>query len=92
MQIKQVKPKLVALRDHSKLEALKELIRDAPVQPEIVVGDAGAVEAAVHPDAEAVITGMPSHACVGQKLFTCYNRMVFPPTVHTVHVLMSAAS
>lgn len=57
-QIKQVRPKLVAIRDGSKVNELKELIRDAPEQPEIVVGDAGAVEVAVHPDAEAVITGI----------------------------------
>lgn len=52
-----MQPKLVALRDASKVEELKELLRGAPVQPEIVVGDEGAVEVAVHPDAEAVITG-----------------------------------
>ncbi len=58
-QVRQVQPKLVALRDNSKVAELKELLRGAPVQPEIVVGDAGAVEVAVHPDAEAVITGGP---------------------------------
>ena len=57
MQVRQVRPRLVAVRDGSKVEQLKELLHGAPVQPEIAVGDQGAVEVAVHPDAEAVITG-----------------------------------
>jgi hypothetical protein len=40
------------------VEALKELIKGAGKQPEIVVGDAGMIEVASHPDAQAVITGI----------------------------------
>ncbi len=54
--MRQFKPKLVAIRDASKVGELKERLKGAHM-PEIVVGDAGAVECAQHPDAEAVITG-----------------------------------
>jgi 1-deoxy-D-xylulose-5-phosphate reductoisomerase len=35
---------MVAIKDASKVAALKELIKDVPVQPDILVGDEGAVE------------------------------------------------
>lgn len=57
-QIKQFKPKMVALKNASKLNDLKELIKDAEVQPELLVGDEGAIEVARHPEAEAVVTGI----------------------------------
>ena len=38
------KPKLVAIRDASKVPQLRELIADVSPQPEILVGDEGAVE------------------------------------------------
>jgi 1-deoxy-D-xylulose 5-phosphate reductoisomerase len=69
--VRQFKPKLVALRDGSKADELRERLKGGEV-PEIVVGDAGAVECAVHPDADAVVTGAPwgadsspavEHAC-----------------------------
>ena len=47
----------MALRDGSKVDELRERL-GSDVKPEIVVGDAGAVECAQHPDAEAVITGV----------------------------------
>ena len=40
------------------MDELKELIKDVPRQPEIVFGDEGINEVAVHPEAEAVITGI----------------------------------
>ena len=43
-QVRQFKPSLVAIRDASKVAELKELIKDVSPQPEIMVGDAGAVE------------------------------------------------
>lgn len=58
MQIRQFKPKMVAIRDASKVAELKEAIRDVEQQPEILVGDEGAVEVARHPDIEAVVTGI----------------------------------
>ena len=57
-QVQQFKPKLVALRDGSKADELRERLKGSDV-PEIVLGDAGAVECAVHPDADAVVTGAP---------------------------------
>jgi 1-deoxy-D-xylulose-5-phosphate reductoisomerase len=56
-QVRQFKPKLVALRDGSKADELRERLKGSEV-PEIVIGDAGAVECAVHPDADAVVTGI----------------------------------
>jgi 1-deoxy-D-xylulose 5-phosphate reductoisomerase len=44
LQIRQFKPKLVAIRDASKVKQLQELIKDVSPQPEILVGDEGAVE------------------------------------------------
>ena len=48
----------MSLQDGSQAESLRELIRDVPRQPEIVSGDAGILEVASHPDAEAVVTGI----------------------------------
>ena len=57
-----------------KLAEFKELIRDVARQPEVLVGDEGAVEVARHPDIDAVVTGI-----VGVRLcspwlhhITCY--------------------
>ena len=58
MQVREFQPKMVAIRDASKLEELKEAIRDVPTQPEILVGDEGAIEVARHSDVDAVVTGI----------------------------------
>lgn len=78
MQIRQFKPKMVALKDGSKLALLKELIKDVQEQPEILVGDEGAVEVARHPDAESVVTGivgcaglLPTVAAIKAKKDIC---------------------
>ncbi|KAJ9513076.1 hypothetical protein QJQ45_029430 [Haematococcus lacustris] len=57
-QVRQFKPKMVAIKDGSKLAALKEAIKDLPEQPELLVGDEGAVEVAGHKDADSVVTGI----------------------------------
>ncbi|KAF8060091.1 hypothetical protein HT031_005030 [Scenedesmus sp. PABB004] len=57
-QVRQFKPKLVAIRDAGKVAELRELIKDVSPQPEILVGDEGAVEVARHPECEAVVTGI----------------------------------
>jgi 1-deoxy-D-xylulose-5-phosphate reductoisomerase len=57
-QVRKFSPKMVALKDASKLAEFKEMIKGCPVMPEILVGDEGAVEVARHPDAEAVVTGI----------------------------------
>ena len=41
-----------------KLEEFRELTKDVPRQPEVLVGDEGAVEVARHPDIDAVVTGI----------------------------------
>ncbi|GAB4820502.1 hypothetical protein N2152v2_007548 [Parachlorella kessleri] len=64
-QIRQFKPKLVAIRDGSKVAQLREAIRDVQAQPEILVGDEGAVEVARHPDVDAVVTGIVG--CAGLR-------------------------
>lgn len=49
----------MAIKDAGRVKDLKELIKDVPQQPEILVGDEGAVEVARHPEVDAVITGQP---------------------------------
>lgn len=56
-------------RSDKRLPELKELIKDVPRQPEIVMGDSGINEVATHPDAEAVITGIVG--CAGQCQRPC---------------------
>lgn len=43
-QIRKFKPKMVAIKDDGKVKQLQELIKDVDQQPEILVGDEGAVE------------------------------------------------
>lgn len=64
-QIKQFQPKLVGISDGDDVNALKELIKDAPSQPEIVVGVDGQCAVASHADIEAVVTGIVG--CAGLK-------------------------
>ena len=54
--MREFRPQLVAIRD-DRVAELKELLKGAPVQPEIVVGAAGIVEVAAHRDADSVVTG-----------------------------------
>jgi 1-deoxy-D-xylulose-5-phosphate reductoisomerase len=75
--VRQFKPKLVALRDGSKADELRERLK-GEAMPEIVIGDAGAVECAVHPDADAVVTGGSGHegsaapkACLQRGIIAC---------------------
>ena len=77
-KIRQFKPKLVAIRDGSKVAQLKELIRGVSPQPEILVGDEGACAAASHPEADAVVTGivgcaglLPTVAAIKAKKDIC---------------------
>ena len=65
-QVRQFQPAVVAIRDAEKVAELKELIRDVPRQPEILVGEEGAIEVARHPDIDAVVTGIVGeHPCQG---------------------------
>lgn len=64
-QVKQFKPKMVAIKDASKVKELKEALSGLDYTPEILVGDEGAIEVARHPDCEAVVTGIVG--CAGLK-------------------------
>ena len=57
-QVREFRPKAVAIRDASKAAELKEAIQGVQPQPEILVGEEGAIEVARHPDADAVVTGI----------------------------------
>lgn len=57
---------MVAIRDASKLEELKEAIKGVERQPEILVGEEGTIEVAHHPEVDAVVTGI-----VGASLPCC---------------------
>jgi 1-deoxy-D-xylulose-5-phosphate reductoisomerase len=64
-QILQFQPQIVAIQSGDKVAALKELIKNSPRQPEIVVGVEGQCAVASHPDIEAVVTGIVG--CAGLK-------------------------
>lgn len=57
-QVKKFQPKLVAISSAEDVPALKELIKDAPSQPEIMIGVEGQCAVASHSDIEAVVTGI----------------------------------
>jgi 1-deoxy-D-xylulose-5-phosphate reductoisomerase len=57
-QVRQFQPQIVGLAAADKLAAFKDLIKDVPRQPEIVVGPEGTVAAATAADADAVVTGI----------------------------------
>lgn len=64
-QIKQFRPKVVAIQSADNVAALKEAIADCDTQPEILVGMEGQCAVAAHPDIEAVVTGIVG--CAGLK-------------------------
>jgi 1-deoxy-D-xylulose-5-phosphate reductoisomerase len=64
-QIKKFQPKLVAISSAENVEPLKDLIKDVPRQPEIMVGVEGQCAVASHPEIEAVVTGIVG--CAGLK-------------------------
>uniref|UniRef100_A0A7N0VFA2 1-deoxy-D-xylulose-5-phosphate reductoisomerase n=1 Tax=Kalanchoe fedtschenkoi TaxID=63787 RepID=A0A7N0VFA2_KALFE len=64
-QVKTFRPQLVAIRNESLIDELKEALADADYEPEIVAGENGVVEVARHPDAVTVVTGIVG--CAGLK-------------------------
>ncbi|CAL4964648.1 unnamed protein product [Urochloa decumbens] len=64
-QVKTFKPKLVAVRNESLVDELKEAIADCEEKPEIIPGEQGIIEVARHPDAVTVVTGIVG--CAGLK-------------------------
>ncbi|CAK9138617.1 unnamed protein product [Ilex paraguariensis] len=64
-QVKTFKPQLVAVRNESLVDELKEALVDAEHKPEIIPGEQGVIEVARHPDAVTVVTGIVG--CAGLK-------------------------
>ncbi|KAF6165572.1 hypothetical protein GIB67_022743 [Kingdonia uniflora] len=64
-QVKTFRPQLVAVRNESLVNELKEALADADYKPEIIVGEQGVIEVARHPDAVTVVTGIVG--CAGLK-------------------------
>ncbi|KAL5723702.1 1-deoxy-D-xylulose-5-phosphate reductoisomerase [Ranunculus cassubicifolius] len=64
-QVKTFRPQLVAVRNESLINELKEALADCDYKPEIVAGEQGVVEVARHPDAVTVVTGIVG--CAGLK-------------------------
>ncbi|CAD7694911.1 unnamed protein product [Ostreobium quekettii] len=63
--VREFKPELVAIRNPTLVETLKELIKDVHPQPEVYAGEEGVVAAATHPDCESVVTGIVG--CAGLR-------------------------
>ncbi|CDY16759.1 BnaA09g06230D [Brassica napus] len=63
--VKRFKPALVAVRNESLLNELKEALADLDYKPEIIPGEQGVIEVARHPDAVTVVTGIVG--CAGLK-------------------------
>ncbi|KAJ4712330.1 1-deoxy-D-xylulose 5-phosphate reductoisomerase [Melia azedarach] len=64
-QVKRFKPQLVAVRNESLLDELKEALANVEQMPEIIPGEQGTIEVARHPDAAIVVTGIVG--CAGLK-------------------------
>nr|ABC86579.1 1-deoxy-D-xylulose 5-phosphate reductoisomerase [Camptotheca acuminata] len=64
-QVRQFKPKLVAIRNESLITELKAALSDFEPKPEIISGEEGIAEVARHPEAVSVMTGIVG--CAGLK-------------------------
>ncbi|KAK9108074.1 hypothetical protein Syun_024085 [Stephania yunnanensis] len=64
-QVKTFRPQLVAVRNESLVDELKEALADVEEKPEIIPGEQGVIEVARHPDAITVVTGIVG--CAGLK-------------------------
>ncbi|KAG9449954.1 hypothetical protein H6P81_009919 [Aristolochia fimbriata] len=64
-QVKTFKPQLVAVRNVSLVDELKEALANADHKPEIIPGEEGVIEVARHPEAVTVVTGIVG--CAGLK-------------------------
>lgn len=64
-QVKRFKPQVVAVRNESLLDEIKEALANVEEKPEILAGEQGVIEAARHPDAVTVVTGIVG--CAGLK-------------------------
>jgi 1-deoxy-D-xylulose-5-phosphate reductoisomerase len=77
--VKTFKPKLVAVRNESLVDELKEALADCDWKPEIIPGEQGVIEVARHPDAVTVVTGIVG--CAGLKVIFLF----------ILHILCSAS-
>jgi 1-deoxy-D-xylulose-5-phosphate reductoisomerase len=64
-QIRKFNPRLVSVRNEASIAPLRELIKDVPNAPEILIGEEGIVEVARHAEAEACVTGIVG--CAGLR-------------------------
>ena len=64
-QVRAFHPALVSVRDGSMVGQLKELLKGAPRQPEIVAGEEGICAVAAHAEADACVTGIVG--CAGLR-------------------------
>ncbi|XP_010459153.1 PREDICTED: 1-deoxy-D-xylulose 5-phosphate reductoisomerase, chloroplastic-like [Camelina sativa] len=64
-QVRRFKPELVALRNESLIDELKEALADLDYKPEIIPGEQGVIEVARHPEAVTLVTGIVG--CAGLK-------------------------
>jgi 1-deoxy-D-xylulose-5-phosphate reductoisomerase len=63
LQIRKFKPQMVAIRDAGKVKQLQELIKDVDTQPDILVGDEGAVEVSQAAAAAAAAVAAAAGGC-----------------------------
>lgn len=64
-QVKRFRPQLVAVRNESLVNELRDALADADYKPEIVAGEQGVIEVACHPDCVTAVTGIVG--CAGLK-------------------------
>ncbi|MEM7771839.1 MAG: 1-deoxy-D-xylulose-5-phosphate reductoisomerase [Cyanobacteria bacterium P01_A01_bin.37] len=57
-QVEQFCPEIVAIRDESRLDDLKQAIAHLDPQPQILAGESGITDVAAYGDSEAVVTGI----------------------------------
>ncbi|KAJ8759524.1 hypothetical protein K2173_007141 [Erythroxylum novogranatense] len=78
-QVKTFKPQLVAIRNGSLVDELKEALGDLEEKPEIVPGEQRIIEVARHPDVASVVTSIVG--CAGLKHqvrgIVCYDILGF---------------
>ncbi|KAJ8755528.1 hypothetical protein K2173_019326 [Erythroxylum novogranatense] len=56
-----IKPQLVAVRNESLVDELKEVLGDFEEKPEIIHGEHGIIEVARHLDDASFVTGVKAH-------------------------------
>ena len=65
-QCRRYRPELVSVLDADAANALRELLSGEPEMPAIVIGTEGMIEAAVHPQAESVVSAAVGAAALSR--------------------------